>query len=316
MFIRQLNYLVALSREKHFGRAAEACHVSQPALSNAIRSIESELGIAIVNRSHRFEGFTEDGERVLAWARRVLKDCEGLRQEAHSPPHSTAGLLRMGLIPAAVPLAPRLTQDCLRRHPRIRHELHTLSASEILHRLGHFDLDIGLTYLDDARVREFATVPVFSERYVLAAASAAAFEGMRSISWSAAAELPLCLFGTDMLCRQGIDRAFARAGREVVPRVESDSMTALCAHVHSAGLYSVLPHSVLCLPILAMPLATIPLVPEIRRTLGLVVPARHAHGRVLQAALDSFASVDLQHYVDSLHGEEDGAVAMLGAGTA
>src|SRR6218665_2882734 len=70
MFIRQLNYVVALAREQHFGRAAAACNVSQPALSGAIRSIEQELGIVIVQRGRRFQGFTRDGERVLAWGRR------------------------------------------------------------------------------------------------------------------------------------------------------------------------------------------------------------------------------------------------------
>lgn len=309
MFIRQLSYLVALSREKHFGRAAEACHVSQPALSNAIRGIEAELGIAIVNRNHRFEGFTEDGERVLAWARRVLKDCEGLRQEARSPHDSPSGVLRLGIIPASVPIAPRLTQACLHRHPRIRHEIRTIAASEILQRLQRFDIDVGLTYLDDERLGDFDTQPVFTERYVLAAASTAAFDGARCVSWSEVADLPLCLFGTDMQCRRGIDAAFARAGREVVPRLESDSMTSLCAHVHGAGLYSVLPHSVLCLPILAMPLATIPIVPELHRAIGLVMPARQPRGRVLQAALDCFAGVDLQYHVDTLLGEEAGSTA-------
>jgi len=65
MFIRQLEYLVTLAREKHFARAAEACHVSQPALSSAIRTLEAELGLGIVERTRRFVGFTEDGERVL-----------------------------------------------------------------------------------------------------------------------------------------------------------------------------------------------------------------------------------------------------------
>src|SRR6218665_880885 len=69
MFIRQLNYVVALAREQHFGRAAAACNVSQTALSGAIRSIEQELGIVIVQRGRRVQGFTRDGERGLAWAR-------------------------------------------------------------------------------------------------------------------------------------------------------------------------------------------------------------------------------------------------------
>ena len=68
MDIRQLQYLVALSREKHFTRAAQACHVSQPTLSGRIRQLEQELGVPIVERGHRFHGLTPDGERVLKWA--------------------------------------------------------------------------------------------------------------------------------------------------------------------------------------------------------------------------------------------------------
>jgi DNA-binding transcriptional LysR family regulator len=68
MFARQLEYLVALDRERHFGRAAATCHVSQPALSEAVRSLERELGVPLVRRSRRFEGFTPEGERVLRWA--------------------------------------------------------------------------------------------------------------------------------------------------------------------------------------------------------------------------------------------------------
>ena len=67
MFIRQLDYLVTLAREKHFAKAAEACHVSQPALSSGIRSLEKELGVMIVQRGRRFVGLTAEGERVLAW---------------------------------------------------------------------------------------------------------------------------------------------------------------------------------------------------------------------------------------------------------
>jgi hypothetical protein len=66
--IRQLQYLVALAREKHFTRAAQACHVTQPTLSGRIRQLEQELGVPIVERGQRFLGFTADGERVLKWA--------------------------------------------------------------------------------------------------------------------------------------------------------------------------------------------------------------------------------------------------------
>ena len=83
MFVRQLSYLVALARERHFGRAAETCSVSQPALSAAIRNMEDELGMPIVQRRGRsFEGFTPEGERLLGWARQILADWSHLRQEA------------------------------------------------------------------------------------------------------------------------------------------------------------------------------------------------------------------------------------------
>src|SRR4051794_41888015 len=81
MFARQLEYLVALDRERHFGRAAAACHVSQPALSEAIRSLERELGVPLVVRGRRFEGLTPEGERVLTRAPRAVGNPPGLAQE-------------------------------------------------------------------------------------------------------------------------------------------------------------------------------------------------------------------------------------------
>ncbi|MGE0003976.1 MAG: LysR family transcriptional regulator [Parvibaculaceae bacterium] len=82
MFIRQLNYLIALDKHWHFGRAAESCHVSQPALSNGIRELERELGITIIKRNRTFEGITPEGERVILWVCQVLASLEGLWQEA------------------------------------------------------------------------------------------------------------------------------------------------------------------------------------------------------------------------------------------
>jgi DNA-binding transcriptional LysR family regulator len=93
MFIRQLEYLVTLAREKHFARAAEACHVSQPALSSAIRTLEAELGLVIVERTRRFVGFTEDGERVLGWARQTLASLQNMRQDASAAQVNLIGTL-------------------------------------------------------------------------------------------------------------------------------------------------------------------------------------------------------------------------------
>jgi len=79
MFIRQLSYLIALDKHRHFARAADSCHVSQPSLSVAIRQLEDELGITIIQRARRFIGFTKEGEQVLAWARKTVASLDSLR---------------------------------------------------------------------------------------------------------------------------------------------------------------------------------------------------------------------------------------------
>ena len=78
MFLRQLEYLTALARERHFGRAAEACHVSQPALSAAIRKLERELGLPLVKRHQRYDDLTPEGRALLPWAQQALAGLDGL----------------------------------------------------------------------------------------------------------------------------------------------------------------------------------------------------------------------------------------------
>jgi DNA-binding transcriptional LysR family regulator len=78
MVIRHLRYLTALAQERHFARAAAICNVTQPTLSAGIKQLEESLGVLIVERGHRFVGLTAEGERVLAWAQRLLVDYESL----------------------------------------------------------------------------------------------------------------------------------------------------------------------------------------------------------------------------------------------
>jgi DNA-binding transcriptional LysR family regulator len=89
--IDKLELLLALAREKHFGRAAQACGITQPALSSNLKSIEEQLGVRIVERGTRFLGLTPEGERVLDWARRIVSDMRAMRQEITT--------LKRGLIP-------------------------------------------------------------------------------------------------------------------------------------------------------------------------------------------------------------------------
>ena len=102
LVIDKLEFLLALAREKHFGRAAEACGVTQPTLSAGVKQIEDAFGVLLVNRGSRFQGFTPEGERVLDWARRIVGDTRAMRQEVHALKHGLAGRLRIAAIPTAL----------------------------------------------------------------------------------------------------------------------------------------------------------------------------------------------------------------------
>src|SRR5260370_26252080 len=99
MVLRQLEYLVALAREKHFGRAADACHVSQPTLSAAIRLLEDDLGAPIVERGHRYVGLTLQVQVALAHPHRILAEVENLRRERAALDKGLPDRLRIGAIP-------------------------------------------------------------------------------------------------------------------------------------------------------------------------------------------------------------------------
>ncbi|MCF5542623.1 LysR family transcriptional regulator, partial [Pseudomonas syringae] len=126
MDIKQLKFLIALDETRHFGQAAARCNITQPTLSMRLRNLEEELGLPLVNRGQRFEGFTAPGERVLAWARTVLAAYDGLQAEAAACRGHLVGTLRLGVVPLSsfdpLPLLHRLHQ----LHPNLRFELSSL----------------------------------------------------------------------------------------------------------------------------------------------------------------------------------------------
>ena len=96
--IDKLDFILALAREKHFGRAADACGVTQPTLSAGVKQLEEQMGVLLVNRGSRFQGFTPEGERVLGWARRIVGDTRAMREEINALRHGLTGRLRMAAI--------------------------------------------------------------------------------------------------------------------------------------------------------------------------------------------------------------------------
>src|SRR6478735_12475794 len=99
--IDKLEFIIALAREQHFGRAAEMCNVSQPTFSSGIKQLEDQFGVMLVQRGSRFQGFTPEGERVLEWARRIVADTRTMHEEINTLRRGLAGRLRIAAIPTA-----------------------------------------------------------------------------------------------------------------------------------------------------------------------------------------------------------------------
>jgi DNA-binding transcriptional LysR family regulator len=295
MFIRQLEYLVTLAREKHFAKAAEACHVSQPALSSAIRSLEKELGIMIVQRGRRFMGFTVEGERVLVWAQQTLASLSHMREDASIAKSSMAGTLRVGAIPTTMTVTALITAPCRIAYPNIRYTVSSLSSEAIAGQLDRFELDLGLTYLDEKTIGGFESLHLFDERYVLLASRNASLEP--ALTWEQAGRLPLCLLTGKMRNRQVIDAAFRRAGTKADVILETDSIFSLYAHVSEAGLFSVVPHSLLNFFDPAKVQAR-PLLPYLTRAIGLIARNQPALAPITAAVWDIARGLELQRRFD------------------
>jgi DNA-binding transcriptional LysR family regulator len=295
MILRHLEYLVALARERHFGRAAAACGVTQPTLSAAIRELEAELEVLIVERGQRFRDLTAEGERVVEWARRILADRDALRQEVGSAKQGLAGRLVLGVIPTALASVGLLIAPFQTDHPRVRIKIVSLSSIEIQRALDSFDLDAGVSYLDNEPLLRVQTVPLYHERYFLVTADRTLFRDRDAVTWAEAAEVPLCLLTPDMQNRRIIDAVFREANRAPVPLVETNSILALYAQVRGGGMASVLTQASLYL--LGMPhwLRALPLVkPTAQRTIGLVYPDRQPLQPVVRAFVERVHALDVE----------------------
>ncbi|MFJ2510873.1 LysR substrate-binding domain-containing protein [Streptomyces griseoviridis] len=243
MLLRQLEYLVALARERHFARAAAACHVSQPSLSAAVRRLEHELRVPIVRRGNRYEGLTPEGEVVLAWAHRILAERDSLRQELSSLRDGLTGTLRLGVVPTALPAATLLTTPFCDRHPRAGVSVESLSSADITLQLTEFALDVAMTYLDDDTPRQARRFPLYEERYVLLTPVDGPLAHAARARWSEAAALPLCLLNPRMRNRRIMDECFAADGATARPAIESDSVAGLYAHLPGGRWSSVISHA-------------------------------------------------------------------------
>jgi DNA-binding transcriptional LysR family regulator len=296
MLIRQLEYLAALAREEHFGRAAQSCHVSQPALSAGLRKLERELGVQIVQRGQRFQGFTAEGAEVLQWAQKVVAEHSDLRHSLASMRDGLAGTLRIGAIPTALTVASMFTTPLRERQPLIEFSLESMASYEIVSQLNDFQLDVGMTYIDGEPLGKVRVVPLYREQYLFLTPSDGPYARRASISWAEAAAAPLCLLTSGMQNRRILDGYFADAGAEARPVVETDAISAIYAHIASMQLSSVIPHT--WLYGLRMPTGLQVLrLPRPRRDyhVGLVLAAREPGSLLARALVEVARDVDVSN---------------------
>ncbi|MCX4868762.1 LysR family transcriptional regulator [Streptomyces sp. NBC_00257] len=290
MLFRQLEYLVALSRERHFARAAQACSVSQPALSEAIRKFEEELDVPLVRRGRKYEGLTPEGERIVVWAQRILADRDALRSEVGALRTGLSGRLRIGSVPTSSGAVAQLTGPFCAAHPLVTVEVMAdLRSEEILRQLQNFEIDAGVTYLHEGLSDAFRSVPLYEERYVLLTDAADGLAHRTTATWAEASRLPLCLLTGAMQGRRVLDELFAEAGVRPSPRVETDSVAALFAHVRTGRWASIVPHTWLHVFGVPYGMRAVPMTEPARTVqVGLVTTAREP-GSVMARALTEVA---------------------------
>jgi DNA-binding transcriptional LysR family regulator len=287
-----LKYLVALDDHRHFGRAAIACHVTQPALSNALRALEESFGTSIVNRGRSFAGFTEEGERILVSARRILHEHEQLEQDLKSREGRPAGHLTIGAVPTAMPLAARFAAMLQDRHPGILPRLRSLSSTDMETGLESLAIDLGLGYPErmDGSRSPMQLRPQYSEHYYVLRRSADAAQAFRigePMTWREASVLPLCLLGAEMHNRTIVDRAFAAVQARPVPAIETNSILALTLSVVAGRVASIMPGALVSTMASYAGLEALPLVePQVAVEIAFMVHETNRPSRTLAAALE------------------------------
>lgn len=298
MQFRQLEYLVALARERHFARAAAACYVSQPALSASLARLEEELGVALINRGHAYVGLTPEGERVLAWARRVVSEHDSLKAEISAGHVGVAGMLMLGDGPSASTTVAFPIQAFCLANPRARvRSVSGLPGAELARRVREFELDAAVAVFDSDELDGLEARTLYEERYVLVASRELLPESSMALSWQQAAELPLALLSPAMRSREILDEAFEQNGLKVEPQLETDSFAGLFAAVRTGQWASVVPHSRIQTLLSPQSIRSIPLIePAITASVAVIINAVRPGSAIAQSFMTTASSLTVEDW--------------------
>jgi DNA-binding transcriptional LysR family regulator len=295
MLVRHLSYFATLARERHFARAAELCNITQPTLSAALRKLEEDLGAPLVVRNQRFIGLTSEGEKVLAWSRQILTDYTSLRDDLSGMKRGLTGTLHLGVIPAAMPAVAFVTARFCERHPAAKVEIQSMTSRAIQNALDRFEIDGGMTYLDNEPLANVRRVALYREHFVFAVRREHPLAGRQEMSWSEASKQRLCLLSEDMQNRRIIDTLAHSVGVVIQPEIVSNSYLAVCAHLRQGRWASIVPHTFFTTFGGASGLVGVPLVAPIHdQPVGLVLADRDPPSAMASALLAAVGGADLE----------------------
>ncbi|MEP1969478.1 MAG: LysR family transcriptional regulator, partial [Marinomonas sp.] len=219
--LKDLEFLSALARHKHFARAAEECGVSQPAFSMRIRKLEERLDAAIVKRGNRFQGFTPEGMALVRHARKIMDDMQVLEEEFRSARGEVTGQLALGVIPTAIAFAAEMAGNLRSACPGVTLSIQAGSSLKIQQGLENGTYDAGISYSEGIS-RDFMRVErLYDEEYLLLAPDSMAPRQGGSATWAEAAALPMSLLEPGMQNRRILDKVFSEVG--VLPTVIAET---------------------------------------------------------------------------------------------
>lgn len=290
--LSSLRYLVALDEHRHFARAAQACHITQPALSNALRALEEEFAVVIVRRGRTFVGFTPEGEKVLDSARRMLHEHKVLAQSLRSTVDQPTGRFVVGAVPTAVPIAARFAAMLHARHPELMPVVLSLSSTELEKRLESLSIDLALGYTErmDLRAVQLTAYPQYNEHYFLLRKSrtphAVELQITAPESWLQASEVSLCLLTPEMHNRTIVDASFAAAGCTPKVVMETNSILTMALSVVAGQVCSVMPGALVSTVRGYRELEAVPLVsPQVLTPISFMAQTAVRPSRAMEAAL-------------------------------
>lgn len=166
MTLQQLEYIMAVARYGHFGRAAEACNVTQPTLSAMIGKLEEEIGAKLFDRNRQPILPTTVGERVISRAREVLDQADSIRDIVLEEKQSLGGIFRIGILPTIAPyLLPRFFPQMMKKYPTLDIRVREMKTHEIKEALTQGDIDAGILATIEG-LEDYEQTTLFYEKYI------------------------------------------------------------------------------------------------------------------------------------------------------